>query len=117
MKKMRYFLMGLFCALTLAGCAEREERSYLHTFVTEEQTLLRGDAMKDGEKPTPEDISYFLAGTGVEISMEDYAFEEAEENAEGNVFSWTSYLQDDTVHIFVAKRAYLDELLHVSPAQ
>lgn len=235
MKKMRYFLMGLFCALALAGCAEREERSYLHTLVTEEQTLLRGNAMEGGEKPTPEDISCFLAGMGVEISMEDYAFEEADENAEGllyrvkalsadepdfqvyqignfcgitcsraflaqaiedaenglrgaaltydgvmvgcydavkenigagdtediaqveryvvalfpgldfaqyertmltgdagqnmflyarkegeaegNVFSWTSYLQDDTVHIFVAKRAYLDELLHVSPAQ
>ncbi len=85
-KKMRYFLMGLFCALALAGCAEREERSYLHTLVTEEQTLLRGDAMEDGEKPMPEDISYFLSGTGVEISMEDYAFEEAEENAKGLLY-------------------------------
>ena len=235
MKKMRYFLMSLLCALALAGCAEREKRSYLHTLVTEQQTLLRGDAMEAGEKPTPEDIVYFLAGTGVELSAEDYAFEEAEENAEGllyrvkafsadepdfqvyqigdfcgitcsraflaqaiedaenglrgaaltydgtmvgcydaakenigagdtediaqvesyiaalfpgldfaqyertmltgdagqnaflyarrdgeaegDVFSWTSYLQDDTVNIFVAKRAYLDELLHVSPAQ
>ena len=86
MKKRKGCFILLFCAVCLISCADSRKRSYLHSLVTEEQTLLCGDYTKNGKSPTEEDICYDLRGVDIDFSLDDYVFEKAEENEEGLLY-------------------------------
>lgn len=74
MKKRKVCFILLFCAVCLISCADSRKRSYLHSLVTEEQTLLCGDYTKNGKSPTEEDIYYDLRGVDIDFSLDDYVF-------------------------------------------
>ena len=76
----------LSCAVCLTSCAGKEDRSYLHSLITEEQTLLCGNYTENRVLPTEEDIYYDLTGMDIDFSLDDYAFEKAAENAEGLLY-------------------------------
>ena len=86
MRKRKACLIFLFCAIYLISCADSRKRSYLHSLVTEEQTLLCGDYTQNGKSPTEEDICYDLRGVDIDFSLDDYVFEKAEENEEGLLY-------------------------------
>lgn len=94
-KKRKACLILLFCAVCLISCTDSRKRSYLHSLVTEEQTLLCGDYTKNGKSPTEEDIYYDLRGADIDFSMDDYVFEKAEENEEGLLYYVNALSPDD----------------------
>ena len=95
MKKRKVCFILLFCAVCLISCADSRKRSYLHSLVTEEQTLLCGDYTKNGKSPTEEDIYYDLRGVDIDFSLDDYVFEKAEENDEGLLYCVNALSPDD----------------------
>ena len=95
MRKRKACLIFLFCAIYLISCADSRKRSYLHSLVTEEQTLLCGDYTQNGKSPTEEDICYDLRGVDIDFSLDDYVFEKAEENEEGLLYCVNALSPDD----------------------
>ena len=81
MKKRKVCFILLFCAVCLISCADSRKRSYLHSLVTEEQTLLCG-----GLPPK---------GVDIDFSLDDYVFEKAEENDEGLLYCVNALSPDD----------------------
>lgn len=86
MKLRKVCFILLSCAVCLTSCADKEERSYLYSLITEEQTLLRGNYVETGTSPTAKDIYYNITAEDIDFSLDAYTLERAAENEDGLLY-------------------------------
>ena len=75
MKKMNFCFYVLCSIFFLSACTAETTTDYLREVVTEEQTILTGDAFPNKRIPTKIDIICILQALNIDVKKDDYEFQ------------------------------------------